>query len=160
MKQKTSISLLILSIFIVCFISNQSAAKNIKHKSNSTRVNNHKKTKKKSQTVRYFFSGYMNDNKGDHPIELKFDVNNNWLTNIVYKNVTLGGKIHMKCTKFSGIHIYQDMTGGYSEFLDDFTIIGKDGPKDFIMSMRRVGNCAYEGDAWVGSKHLTIMLWI
>ncbi len=46
MKQKTSITLLVLSIFFVCFISNQSAAKNIKHRSNSTRVNNHKKQKR------------------------------------------------------------------------------------------------------------------
>lgn len=160
MKQKTSITLLVLSIFFVCFISNQSAAKNIKHRSNSTRVNNHKKTKKKSQTVRYFFSGYMTDNEGDHPIELKFDVSNNWLTNIVYKNETLGGKIRMKCTRFSGIYTYPNNAGGYSGFLDYFTIVGKDGPKDFIMSMRRVGNCVYEGDAWVGSKHLSVMLWI
>ena len=99
--------------------------------------------------MRYFFSGYMTDNEGDHPIELKFDVSNNWLTNIVYKNETLGGKIRMKCTRFSGIYTYPNNAGGYSEFLDYFTIVGKDGPKDFIMSMRRVGNCVYEGDAWV-----------
>ena len=99
--------------------------------------------------MRHFFSGYMTDNEGDHPIELKFDVSNNWLTNIVYKNETLGGKIRMKCTRFSGIYTYPNNAGGYSEFLDYFTIVGKDGPKDFIMSMRRVGNCVYEGDAWV-----------
>jgi len=109
--------------------------------------------------VRYFFSGYMTDNEGDHPIELKFDVSNNWLTNIVYKNVTLGGKIHMKCTKFSGIYMYPDMTGSISEFLDDFTIVGKDGRKDFIMSMTRLGNCVYEGTARVGSKRLTVTLY-
>ncbi len=91
----------------------------------------------------------MTDNEGDHPIELKFDVINHWLTNIVYMNETLGGKIRMKCTRFSGIYTYPNNAGGYSEFLDYFTIVGKDGPKDFIMSMRRVGNCVYEGDAWV-----------
>ena len=66
----------------------------------------------------------------------------------------------MKCTRFSGIYTYPNNAGGYSGFLDYFTIVGKDGPKDFIMSMRRVGNCVYEGDAWVGSKHLSVMLWI
>ena len=159
MKQKTSITLLVLSIFFVCF-DVQTSGKTIKQKSNSTRINKHKSSKNKSHTTHYHFSGYMTDNKGDHPIELDFDVINNWLTNIVYKNVTLGGKIRMKCTRFSGIYTYPNNAGGYSGFLDYFTIVGKDGPKDFIMSMRRVGNCVYEGDAWVGSKHLSVMLWI
>ena len=108
----------------------------------------------------YHFSGYMTDDKGDHPIELDFDASNKGLTNIVYKNVTLGGKIHMKCTNFSGIYMAQDGFGGYSEYLDYFTIVGKDGPKDFIMSMTRVGNCPYEGTAAVGTKHLTVTLYL
>jgi hypothetical protein len=158
MKQKTSVALLLLSIFFVCF-NVQTSGKTIKQKSNSTRINKHKSSKNKSHTTHYHFSGYMTDNKGDHPIELDFDVINNWLTNIVYKNVTLGGKIHMKCTKFSGIYMYPDMTGSISEFLDDFTIVGKDGRKDFIMSMTRLGNCVYEGTARVGSKRLTVTLY-
>lgn len=108
----------------------------------------------------YHFSGYMTDDKGDHPIELDFDASNKGLTNIVYKNVTLGGKIHMKCTNFSGIYMAQDGFGDYSEYLDYSTIVGKDGPKDFIMSMTRVGNCPYEGTAAVGTKHLTVTLYL
>lgn len=113
-----------------------------------------------SRVTHYHFSGYMTDNTGDHPIELYFDASSKGLTNIVYKNVTLGGKIRMKCTKYSGIHIYPDMTGSNSEFIDYFTIVGKDGSKKFTMSMTRVGNCPYEGDAWVGSKHLTVTLYL
>lgn len=108
----------------------------------------------------YHFSGYMTDNEGDHPIELDFDASNNGLSNIVYKNVTLGGKIHMKCTEFSGIQHLPNEDGGYSDYLDSFTIVGKDGPKDFIMSMTRVGNSPYEGTASVGSKKLTVMLYL
>ncbi|MBQ3323758.1 MAG: hypothetical protein IJG81_02815 [Muribaculaceae bacterium] len=102
----------------------------------------------------------MVDNEGEHPIELEFDASNSGLTNIVYKNVTLGGKIRMKCTRFSGIIRMKDGFGGYSDYLDYFTIVGKDGPKDFIMSMTRIGNSPYEGTAWVGSKRLKVMLYL
>lgn len=112
------------------------------------------------RVIHYHFSGYMTDNKGDHPIELDFDASNKGLTNIVYKNVTLGGKIRMKCTRFSGIKRMRDGFGGYSYYLDYFTIVGKDGSNDFVMSMERVGNSPYEGTARVGSKRLTVMLYL
>ncbi|MBR5087147.1 MAG: hypothetical protein IKX31_09115 [Muribaculaceae bacterium] len=116
--------------------------------------------KSSGRVIHYHFSGYMTDNKGDYPIELDFDASNKGLSNIVYKNVTHGGKIHMKCTKFSGIKGMKDGFGGYSDYLDYFTIVGKDGSKDFVMSMERMGNCPYEGTARVGSKKLKVMLYI
>ena len=142
MKHKTTISILLLSFFFVCF-NVQTAGKTVKHKS--------------SHATKYYFTGYMTDDKGDHPIELTFNASYKGVS--VYKNVTLGGKIRMKCTKF-GIFTYPNNVGGYSDFLDYFTLVGKDGPKDFIMNITRVGNCAYEGTAWVGSKRLSVSLWL
>ena len=98
----------------------------------------------------FHFSGYMTDDKGDHPIELVFDASNNGLSNIVYKNVSLGGKIHMRCTGFSG-----DV-----DFIWSFSLAGKDGPKDFIMNLTREDNDTdcYSGTSSVGSKYLTVTL--
>lgn len=134
--------------------------KSSKSNSNSALEESKKKNKRADLSEHYHFEGYMTDEKGDHPIELDFDASNNGLTNIVYKNVTLGGKIRMKCTEFSGIKRLPDNVGGYSNFLDSFTIVGKDGPKDFIMKMTRIGNSPYEGTARVGSKRLSVMLYL
>lgn len=99
----------------------------------------------------FHFYGYMTDNEGDHPIELDFDARDNEISNVIYKNVTLGGKIRMKCTSFSGD----------SGFIGSFSLFGKDGPKDFIMNVIREDNDSgcYSGTSSVGTKHLTVTLY-
>lgn len=107
---------------------------------------------KKTHTTHYHFSGYMTDNEGDHPIELDFDLKGKTLTNVIYKNSTLGGKIRMKCTNYIGDN----------DNIDSFTLAGKDGPKDFIMKLRSDVNDGglYFGNARVGSKQLTVTLYL
>lgn len=98
----------------------------------------------------FHFSGYMTDDKGDHPIELDFDASNNGLSNIIYKNVTFGGKIHMRCTSYNAD----------SDFIWSFSLAGKDGSKDFIINLTREDNDTdcYSGTSSVGTKALTVTL--
>lgn len=130
-------------------IKNIAADESIKN--NQARTKNDSK-KNTMNAAHYHMKGYMTDNEGDHPIELDFDLKGKTLTNVIYKNSTLGGKIMMKCTNYIGDN----------DNIDSFTLAGKDGPKDFIMKLRSDVNDGglYFGNARVGSKQLTVTLYL
>lgn len=87
--------------------------------------------------------GYMTDNLGDHAIELDFNCNNGQVSDVVYKNVKYGGKIHMRCTDFS---------------FNSISLLGKDGSKKFTMDLNYDDNGNFTGDAMVGDKYLSVTL--
>jgi len=84
----------------------------------------------------------MTDHMGPHPITLDFDFSNRYpyqLENVIYTNVTFGGKIRM--------------TGYVSE--GRAYLSGRDGSSDFDMNFSMWN---FEGYAYVGSKSLTVEL--
>lgn len=87
--------------------------------------------------------GYMTDNLGDHAIELDFNCNNGQVSDVVYKNVKYGGKIHMQCTSFSS---------------NSISLLGKDGSKTFTMDLNFNDYGHFSGDAMVGDKYLSVTL--
>lgn len=98
-----------------------------------------------SSSKHHHLEGYMTDDKGDHAIELDFNCNNGKVSDVVYKNVKYGGKIHMRCTSFTSSSI---------------SLAGKDGSKSFTMDLNYDGDGDFKGDAWVGDKYLSVTLYV
>ncbi len=94
------------------------------------------------ETIHHHFEGSMTDHMGPHPIMLDFDFANRYpfqLENVVYTNVTFGGKIRM-----TGY-----VSGGWAY------LSGRDGSNDFDMNFSMWD---FDGSATVGSKSLTVEL--
>ncbi len=95
------------------------------------------------ETIHHHFEGSMTDHMGPHPITLDFDFANSspyQFENVVYTNVTFGGKIRMK---------------GYVSDDGRAYLSGRDGSNDFNMNFSMYD---YTGSATVGSKSLTVEL--
>jgi len=95
------------------------------------------------ETIHHHFEGSMTDHTGPHPITLDFDFANSSpyrFENVVYTNVTFGGKIRMT---------------GYVSDDGRAYLSGKDGSSDFNMNFSMYD---YTGSATVGSKSLTVEL--
>lgn len=99
------------------------------------------------QTLHHQFSGVMTDDDGNNwPIQLDFDLQatdasqlNGRVSNVIYKNVTLGGKIRMT----------GDLTDGL------LTFRGKDGSYDFVIC---IDVYSHQGTAVDGPVELPV--WI
>lgn len=99
------------------------------------------------QTLHHLFSGVMTDDDGNNwPIQLDFDLQatdasqlNGRVSNVIYKNVTLGGKIRMT----------GDLTDGL------LTFRGKDGSYDFVIC---IDVYSHQGTAIDGPVELPV--WI
>ena len=93
--------------------------------------------------IDHHFVGTFTDSHGTYPIELNFSNEGKTVSNVVYKNVRLGGNIRMHCSKFDN---------------NSMEFEGKDGKKDFIISLSCTDNNRLEGIARVGSKELEVKL--
>lgn len=96
-----------------------------------------------NKMLHHHLVGTMSDETGKHPIELDFDYCNeesDTIENVIYKNVELGGRI-----KMDG----EVSRGGLLIFS------GKDGNLNFII---RIDPSDFEGESFVGDKHLTVSL--
>lgn len=107
-------------------------------------VNEDMTSKEETTTVarwkKYMLTGNLTDDKGKYPIELTFVVDEqaNEISNAIYTNVNLGGKIRM-----SG-----EMSG------DNFIFTGKDGRNKFRMTFDKY---SYRGVATDGPKKLELI---
>ncbi|MBQ7462396.1 MAG: hypothetical protein IJS63_09120 [Bacteroidaceae bacterium] len=96
-----------------------------------------------NKMLHHHLVGTMSDETGKHPIELDFDycnVESGTIENVIYTNVELGGKI-----KMDG----EVSRGGLLIFS------GKDGNLSFTI---RIDPSDFEGESFVGDKHLTVSL--
>ena len=99
------------------------------------------------QVLHHTFSGVMTDDDGNNwPIELNFDLQttdrtqlNGKVFNVIYKNVTLGGKIRMTGELEDGLLVFR----------------GKDGAYDFIIN---IDVYSHQGNAMDGPVQLP--LWV
>lgn len=91
----------------------------------------------------YCYKGYFVDTNGNNPVRLEFDRSGDEITNCVYTNVQLGGKIRMTGEVNNGGYYFK----------------GKDGSADFVMDLYFRGNPSIlQGTASVGSKALDAYL--
>ncbi len=98
-----------------------------------------------SGNLRYhYYSGYFSDNEGEHPVMLCFIRNaEGKYEEAIYKNMTYGGKIHMKASLFNS-YIF---------------LHGFDGSQDFTIRLHPYGDNHWEGHANVGKKKLTTTIY-
>lgn len=104
-----------------------------------TSIPTEEETAAKEIWIYHTFLGHLTDEKGKYPIELTFVVNkqDNTITNAIYKNVDLGGKIRMR-----------------GEIVDDnYVFTGKDGRNTFRMTF---DDYSHKGVATDGSKELQL----
>lgn len=91
--------------------------------------------------VSHHYVGTFTDAKGVFPVELSFVNEGKEISDVVYKNVQLGGQIRMHCTNFE----------------DDYLKFeGKDGKNDFVLSLSCKNKDKLIGTARVGSKELEV----
>ena len=93
--------------------------------------------------ISHCFIGNFTDSHGVFPVEIAFKSKGEEITDVVYKNVKIGGKIKMKCTNFED---------------NNMRFEGKDGKKDFILSLSWTDRNKLEGVANVGAKRLDVTL--
>lgn len=97
-----------------------------------------------NQTLYHHFTGTFTDSLGTYPIELDFKTSNGNADDVIYKNVTLGGKIRMTCTKFGEDEILFEGKDGNNLFTinihpdetDRFVGVAKDGKKTLEVKMK------------------------
>lgn len=91
----------------------------------------------------FCYEGRFFDDDEDNPVRLEFERNGNVITNCMYTNVQLGGKIRMKAEITDYGYIFK----------------GKDGNQDFIMDLHsNYGGTELKGTATVGTKIMNAIL--
>ncbi len=91
----------------------------------------------------FCYEGRFFDDDEDNPVRLEFERNGNVITNCMYTNVQLGGKIRMKAEITDYGYIFR----------------GKDGNQDFIMDLHsNYGGTELKGTAAVGKKIMNAIL--
>lgn len=76
-----------------------------------------------------------------YPVELDFTSVRGNAVDVIYKNVTLGGKIRMTCTEFTKKAL---------------TFTGKDGRNTFTINLHFIDNNTLRGKAVDGNKTLDV----
>lgn len=94
-----------------------------------------------SSNMQHNLSGTFRDDTGVYPIEISFSNQGNEISNVVYKNVRVGSKISMTCTKFGNNRI---------------CFQGKDGKNLFVISLNNTDNDSFVGNASVGDKYFDV----
>ena len=89
--------------------------------------------------VSHHFTGDFIDANDSYPVLLDFTSDGYTASDVVYTNVSFGGKIRMQCTTFSPSYMVFE---------------GKDGSNDFTIELYDQGNDEYAGDAVDGNKRL------
>ncbi len=89
----------------------------------------------------HHLTGTFEDSSGIYPIELDFNSSGREITDVVYKNVLVGGKIRMNCTYFDFARII---------------VKGKDGKNDFTISIDCKNKNLFRGTATDGSKEFVV----
>ena len=87
--------------------------------------------------------GTFEDSSGIYPIELDFNSSGRDVSDVIYKNVKVGGKIQMTCTYFD-----------YSSI----TVKGKDGKNDFSISLDCTSKNSFRGTAIDGKKEFVVVM--
>ena len=87
--------------------------------------------------------GTFEDASGVYPVELDFTSNRETVTDVVYKNVTYGGKIRMTCSFFDQRRL---------------TVEGKDGRNKFVISLECIDKNGFKGTAKDGAKKLLVVM--
>ena len=91
----------------------------------------------------HHLTGTFEDSSGIYPIELDFNSSGRDVSDVIYKNVKLGGKIRMTCTYFD-----------YSSI----TVKGKDGKNDFSISLDCTSRNSFRGTAIDGEKEFVLVM--
>ena len=91
----------------------------------------------------HHLTGTFEDSSGIYPIELDFNSSGRDVSDVIYKNVKLGGKIPMTCTYFD-----------YSSI----TVKGKDGKNDFSISLDCTSRNSFRGTAIDGEKEFVVVM--
>ena len=91
----------------------------------------------------HHLTGTFEDSSGIYPIELDFNSSGRDVSDVIYKNVKLGGKIRMTCTYFD-----------YSSI----TVKGKDGKNDFSISLDCTSKNSFRGTAIDGEKEFVVVM--
>ena len=87
--------------------------------------------------------GTFEDSSGIYPVELDFNSSGKNVTDVIYKNVTFGGRIRMSCTHFD---------------LSSITVTGKDGKNNFSISLDSKSKTLFKGTAVDGNKHFVVVM--
>jgi hypothetical protein len=87
--------------------------------------------------------GTFEDASGVYPVELDFTSDRETVTDVVYKNVTYGGKIRMTCSFFDQRRL---------------TVEGKDGRNKFVISLECIDKNGFKGTAKDGAKKLLVVM--
>ena len=93
--------------------------------------------------LHHHLTGVFIDDDGRYPVELDFTTSDGNVVDVVYKNVTYGGKIRMTCTEFT------DETMRFK---------GKDGNNDFTITLHAVDKNTFNGTAVDGRKSLSVKM--
>ena len=91
----------------------------------------------------HHLTGTFEDSSGIYPIELDFNSSGRNVSDVIYKNVKLGGKIRMTCTYFD---------------LSSITVKGKDGNNDFSISLNCTSRNSFRGTAIDGKKECVVVM--
>ena len=91
----------------------------------------------------HHLTGTFEDSSGIYPIELDFNSSGRNVSDVIYKNVNMGGKIRMTCTYFD-----------YSSI----TVKGKDGKNDFSISLDCTSRNSFRGTAIDGEKEFVVVM--
>ena len=94
-------------------------------------------------TTHHHLVGTFEDASGVYPVELDFTSNGKTVTDVVYKNVTYGGKIRMTCSFFDQRRL---------------TVEGKDGRNKFVISLECIDKNGFKGTAKDGAKKLLVVM--
>ena len=92
-------------------------------------------------SLNHHFTGTFTDSEGVFPVELDFTSVRGNAVDVIYKNVTLGGKIRMTCTEFTKKAL---------------TFTGKDGRNTFTINLHFIDNNTLRGKAVDGNKTLDV----
>lgn len=94
----------------------------------------------------WHLEGNFEDANGVFPVRLEFYMRDGVISNCIYTNVEMGGKIRM-------------VGSVYGDYADAFHFEGEDGSQRFSISVSKQGDEYYEGTATVGYKELSVRLW-
>lgn len=94
-------------------------------------------------SLNHHFTGTFTDSEGVFPVELDFTSVRGNAVDVIYKNVTLGGKIRMTCTEFTKKAL---------------TFTGKDGRNTFTINLHFIDNNTLRGKAVDGNKTLDVVM--
>ncbi len=90
-----------------------------------------------SSYMHHNLTGTFTDNTGVYPIEISFSNKGDEVSNVIYKNIKVGSKIPLVCTKFGNNRICFE---------------GKDGKNSFVISLNNTERDSFIGSASVGNK--------